>query len=178
MYIFSRKDRGWCIIKNEVWKVIDEAPDYEVSNLGRIVSKKYGRRQILKQNKKKSGYCEIGLCCQPNERTWFLVHRLVLSIFNPIVGMENMEVNHKDENKLNNSLDNLEWVTSLENCNYGTRNSKLGVRAIKILCIETGVVYESMIMASKLTGTCYSGISNYLHGRQNKAGGYNWEVIS
>lgn len=45
----------------------------------------------------------------------FLAHRLVLKAFNPIDDMENLEVNHKDGNKKNNNLDNLEWVTTSEN---------------------------------------------------------------
>ena len=162
----------------EVWKEIAEAPDYEVSNLGRIASKKYKNRRILKQNKKKTGYYEVGLCCSPNKRKWFLVHRLVLSVFNPIDQMEVMEVNHKDEDKSNNTLNNLEWVTSKENCNYGNRNSKVSKnKRKKVLCIETGIIYDSEKQASELTGTCYSSISNYLNEKCNIAGGCHWMEV-
>jgi hypothetical protein len=163
---------------NEIWKKIDEAPDYEISSYGRVSSIKYKEKRILKPTKNKTGYLQIGLCYQTNKRKWFLVHRLVLSAFSPIKNMDIMEVNHKDEDKENNYLDNLEWITSIDNCNYGTRNSKLGVKAIKIICIETGIVYESARAASKLTGVLCSSISNYLHGKQYTAGGYHWEIVN
>lgn len=162
----------------EIWEKIPDAPDYEVSNLGRVASRKYGDRRILRQNKKKTGYYEVGLCYKTNKRKWFLVHRLVLSVFNPIDGMENMEINHKDENKSNNILNNLEWVTSLDNCNYGTRNDKISEKmSVKVLCVETGIIYESGRQASEITGTSRSGISNCLRGKRKRAGGYHWKEI-
>jgi hypothetical protein len=162
----------------EIWEKIPDAPDYEVSNLGRVASKKYGNRRILAQSKKKTGYYEVGLCYETNKRKWFLVHRLVLSTFNPIDGMENMEINHKDEDKSNNQLDNLEWVTSLENCNYGNRNNKISKkRSTKVICVETGIVYDSCKHASDLTGISRSGISNCLTGKRNRAGKYHWMEI-
>lgn len=163
----------------EIWKTIVEAPDYEVSNLGRVASKKYTTKRILKQNKKPNGYYEVGLCYETNKRKWFLVHRLVMSAFKPIEGMEYMEVNHKDEDKSNNMIENLEWVTSMENCNYGDRNQKLSQKhSVKVLCVETGIIYDSGKQASELTGTCRSSISNCLNGKRNKAGGYHWKEVS
>lgn len=162
----------------EVWKKIPYAADYEVSNLGRVASRKYGDRRILRQTKKKTGYYEVGLCYTTNKRKWFLVHRLVLSVFNPIDCMENMEINHKDEDKSNKDLDNLEWATSLENCNYGTRNDKISEKmSVKVLCVETGVIYDSGRQASEMTGVSRSGISNCLRGKRKKSGGYHWKEI-
>lgn len=162
----------------EIWKKIPDAPDYEVSNLGRVASRKYGDWRILRQNKKKTGYYEVGLCYKTNKRKWFLTHRLVLSTFNPIDGMENMEINHKDEDKSNNKLDNLEWVTSLENCNYGERNRKISEKqSLKVMCIETGIIYDSCKQASDLTGVSRSGISGCLTGKQEMSGGYHWKEI-
>ena len=99
-----------------------------MSNLGRIKSNQHKKEKILKPNKKKNGYLEVGLMIETNKRKWFLIHRLVLSVFNPIKNYENLEVNHKDENKENNRIDNLEWITSKENCNYGTRNFKVSLK--------------------------------------------------
>ena len=159
----------------EVWKIIPFEPDYQISTFGRIMSCKYKNTKLLTPSKKETGYLEIGLSYKTNKRKWFLVHRLVLSVFNPIPNMDKMEVNHKDENKSNNRLENLEWVTSFENCNYGTRNDRLKEKqGMRVMCVETGVVYSSEKEASMLTGTCHSSISNVLNGKRKKAGGCHW----
>lgn len=176
-------------MNNEIWKQIKEAPDYSVSNFGRVrmngrtiidsngVIRTY-QPHIVAVSYKKCGYLEVRLTVDNNKSIYRTIHRLVLSTFNPVDNMENMEVNHKDENKHNNNLENLEWVTSKENCNYGTRNRKCGdARAIKVRCIETGEIYNSGKEASELTGTCTASISRCLHGKSNKAGGYSWEVV-
>lgn len=165
----------------EIWKKIDEAPDYEVSNFGEVRSQKYGDKRIIKQNIKKSGYKEVGLCYEPNKRKWFLVHRLVLSTFNPIENMNNMEVNHKDENKCNNHLDNLEWMTSKDNCNYGNRNRKVREQQeVKVLCEETGVIYKSFVEASEKTHIDKSSINMCCTGYRNRktAGGFHWRYAN
>lgn len=164
-------------MNEEIWKIIKEAPDYSISNFGRVKSNKYKNPKILKQKITKNNYHSIGLNYKSNKRKWFLVHRLVLSTFNPIENMDLLEVNHKDENKHNNNLDNLEWVTSKENCNYGTRNRKLGILK-KVRCIETGIIYNSCKEASELTSTCRSSISNCLKGKRNKAGNCHWEEVA
>lgn len=162
---------------NEIWKTIPEAPDYQISNLGRVKSNKFNyRSRILKQKTGKTGYKMIGLCIKP-KRKFFLVHRLVLSTFKPVENMNELEINHKDEDKSNNSLTNLEWVTSKENCNYGNRNKKLSDSfSIPVRCIETGIIYKSGREAGRLTNTSITGISNCLTGKRERAGGFHWEV--
>lgn len=106
----------------EVWKDIKGFENlYQVSSLGRIKSLGNGnstdprtkRVIIMKLNVKKSGYVHIKLC-KDNKGHYKSVHRLVADAFIP--NIENKrEVNHIDGNKLNNSVDNLEWVTSSEN---------------------------------------------------------------
>ena len=111
---------------------------------------------------------------EPNKRKWFLVHRLVLSIFEPNEKEEQLEVNHKDENKENNRVDNLEWVTSKENCNYGTRNFRCSIaKNIPVECVETGVTYRSCAEASKKLGIDKASINMCCTGYRNRkiAGG-------
>jgi hypothetical protein len=101
---------------------------YQVSNLGRVKSlsrtierSKYGSifvsEKILSTNSTK-GYLYVSLCkCGKQKRV--RVHRLVAEAFIP--NQDNLpEVNHKDENKENNAVSNLEWCTNKYNCNYGT----------------------------------------------------------
>ena len=118
----------------EEWKaVLGYEGLYEVSNLGRVrslpheVPTKIGTRissgRVMKLQPFKSGY--MGVCLSKgNKQALKTVHRLVAEAF--IENPDNLpQVNHKDENKANNSVDNLEWVTAIENNNYGTRKKRL-----------------------------------------------------
>lgn len=165
----------------EIWKPIPYFDDYEISSFGRVRSHKFRECRILVQKKsKKTGYMSIGLC-RENKRTFFLIHRLVLSVFSPIANMDNLQVNHKDENRQNNNISNLEWVTAKQNCNYGNRNEKIRSMANKkrIRCVETGEIFESLADAHRKTGTCLSSLCRHLKGHpSNKiANNLHWEEI-
>lgn len=90
---------------------------YEVSNSGQVKSI-YRYKKILKPMISNTGYERVDLF-KNKVRKQFSVHRLVAMAF-----IDNKDkkpfVNHKDENKRNNNVDNLEWVTHIENCHYGT----------------------------------------------------------
>lgn len=99
-------------INNEIWKPIPGFEGiYEVSNLGSI---RNTRGKVMSTYKINSGYLCLKFTVN-NKRTSHLVHRLVLSTFEPNEFQDNLEVNHLDENKSNNALSNLQWVTSSGN---------------------------------------------------------------
>lgn len=108
----------------EIWKPVKGYEKYyEISNLGRLVSLDYrgnGYRQILKTNINKNGYEQIRLNVNKigkNKK----IHRLVAESFLP--NPENKKcVNHKDSNRINNRVDNLEWCTHSENIIHGFKN--------------------------------------------------------
>ena len=109
----------------EIWKdKKDYEGHYQVSNLGRVKSIKFGKEIILKQHINiKGGYYYVCLLKNGKHKNYY-VHRLVAEAFLPIT--DNLpQVNHKDENKLNNSVDNLEWCTNEYNHNYGTINERI-----------------------------------------------------
>ena len=112
----------------EIWKSIKNYEGlYEVSNLGRVKSLNYnktGKEQILKPAKVKNGYLLVGLCNNKKVKTYH-VHRLVAQTFIPNPN-DLPQVNHKDEDKENNCIDNLEWCSAEYNMNYGTRNKRIG----------------------------------------------------
>lgn len=117
-------------IKVEIWKDIENYPNYQISNFGRVKSKKRITRvgiknvkkiirneKILKPLKLTKGYLGIRLYDNNSNAKTFKIHRLVAQAFIP--NPNNLpQVNHIDGDKTNNRIDNLEWCTCLENMNH------------------------------------------------------------
>lgn len=109
------------MLNNEVWKPIKGFENYyEVSNLGNV---RNSRKKMMKTYKINSGYLCIKFTVH-NVRSSHLIHRLVLDTFNPCTDSYRKEVNHIDENKENNHLDNLQWVTSKENKQHSINSGR------------------------------------------------------
>lgn len=164
-------------INTEIWKEIPEFPYYEASNMGRIRSLKSGKPKIMKQRLDKDGYCKIGLMQNGKQKT-MQVHRLIAMTFLPNPE-ELPQVNHKDEIKDNNNVDNLEWVTSRQNVNYKDRTYRQAATFSDyiIVCMELNKSYPSMYAAAKDLGVYQSGISAVLNGAQHTCGGYHFKRI-
>lgn len=125
-------------MNTEIWKTIKNYENYEVSNFGNVRKKSNNFRMKLFSNNE--GYIQVNLGYKKDENGNYLtrinkngeekrvcyvplVHRLVAEAFIP--NPKNLpEVNHKDENKANNCVENLEWCSKTYNLNYGTRNKK------------------------------------------------------
>jgi hypothetical protein len=104
----------------EIWKDIDGYKGYyQISSFGHVKNIITGN--ILKPSKSKSGYLHITLCYKKKKD--LLIHRLVALAFIPNPNKYRY-VNHKDENKENNNVNNLEWCTVAYNNSYGTRLKK------------------------------------------------------
>ena len=103
----------------EIWKDIQGYEGlYRVSNLGRVKSFHKAKEHILSPGKDKDGYFQVQLY-KNGINKMRKVHRLVAQAF--ISNPNNLpQINHKDENKQNNNVDNLEWCTNEYNHNYGT----------------------------------------------------------
>lgn len=107
------------------------------------------------------------------------VHRLVAFTFIPNP-LNLPEVNHKDENKLNCSISNLEWCTKSYNANFGTRNIRFGKnKSKKIVQLKLDgtliAEWDSVKSASESLGIERTGISACLKGRYKSSGGYIWK---
>lgn len=115
---------------NEIWKnAVGYEGLYEVSNLGRVRSVDrydslghFRESIILRQHLDHNGYKFVALF-KDGKRKSIKIHRIVAMAFIP--NPNNLpQVNHIDENKINNNVDNLEWCDCKYNCNYGTRNER------------------------------------------------------
>ena len=95
---------------------------YAITEEGQVWS--HYRKRFIALNTTKLGYKEA-LLSKGGSRKHYQVHRLVLMTYAPIEGMENMDVNHIDEDKSNNHISNLCWMRHQDNCNYGGRNQKI-----------------------------------------------------
>ena len=173
----------------EIWKQIKGFEElYSVSNYGNVRRDKtnnkagtgnYAREEHIKSQKiNNKGYFLVDLY-KDNKRHQFLVHRLVAIAFLDNPNNYNV-VNHKDENKLNNAVENLEWCSQKHNMNYGTCPYRIGKANSKIIAQfdKSGNFiknYNSIIEAERQTNISNGTICDVLKGRRKSAGGFLWE---
>ena len=168
-------------MKEEIWKDIQGYEGkYMVSNWGRVKSLNYrntGKEGILKGVANGNGYLEV-ILFKEGKGKHYRINRLVAQAFLP--NPDNLpEVNHKDENKQNNCVENLEYCSKLYNINYGTGSKRSAEKRSKPLFginIVSGLILEfpSIAEASRQTGINLGNICNCLKGRYKSTGGYVW----
>lgn len=163
--------------KNAMWKKIEGYEKYSVSDSGEVRNDETGR--ILKQTIDKDDYRMVTL--HYGKKRWVGVARLVAEAFVPNPN-NYPQINHKDENKSNNSAENLEWCTASYNTNYGTRNSRCAVKMGKTVYQfqddELVGIWQSTKLAGKVFGISPTNIADCARGIKNSAGGYKWSYVS
>ena len=167
----------------EIWVPVKDFEEfYEVSNDGVVRSKdrrcdkgRSSKGRTIKQWENHRGYRMVSLS-KHGKQTHFPVHRLVAIAY--IENPENLPcVNHKDENKKNNSVENLEWCNHQYNNTYRERHL---VRSRPIAQIKDGEIiatYKSVRHAGEQTGICYVAIIKCAQGKNRHAGGYQWKYL-
>ncbi len=145
---------------SEVWHDIIGFPGYTVSSIGRI---KGPHGTLLSMHDNGQGYLTVRL--RGKHR---YVHRLVATAF--IENSLNLpEVNHKDKNKQNNCVENLEWCTRDYNAKHGCNKP-----VIQVLDGTVITRYTSIVEAETITGVKQSNIVQVCKGRGKTAGGFEW----
>lgn len=181
----------------EEWRDIEGYEGkYQVSNTGRVKSLQYHRgnsERCLIPKKGKNGYLYVVLSKENKVKT-FKIHRLVATYF--IQNKENKPyVNHKDGNKENNNVENLEWVTPLENNLHafyvlgkhpmrGMKydKNKKSIKVNQYIITEEGykyhiATYANAEIAAKINGLCMRSIQSCCRKEDGylQCGGYYWD---
>lgn len=148
---------------------------YAVTSCGKVWS--YYRNRFLKPHKHNCGYLSVELS-KNGKRKVCLIHRLVAEAYIPNLA-KLPQVNHKDENKFNNCLNNLEFSSALYNNHYGTHYKRVAASLSKAVhCIELAVDYTSIACAAKQLQINASNLGEAIRGNRKTAGGYHWRWAS
>lgn len=143
---------------------------YKVSYDGAVISFIAGRSRNKTVERKSvvtpNGYLKLNLI-KNGKKSGYLVHRLVATAF--IKNPQNKPfVNHKNGNKLDNSVDNLEWCTAYENMQHAKDVLKLNISSKPVICLTTGQIFRSQNEAAREFNEWPQKLSNLLCGRVKK----------
>ena len=174
---------------DRTWLKIEGFDNYSVSNDGQVRNDL--NNHIKEQRLNRYGYPIVSIYQDGHAYTW-PVHRLVAKAF--IDNPENKEqVNHKDGNKTNNNVDNLEWATRSENMKHafatglvtphatrgmlGKKNPNAGRHGYSIKVIETGEVFKNIAACAKALDLSAQRICDVLKGYSRSYRGYTFEYV-
>lgn len=171
----------------EIWKDIKNYDGiFQVSNMGRVRSIgrycKHGDHvyfrhgKILTLCKRKSGYFKVTLQTD-NHRKDLPIHRLVAEAFIPNPNNLNT-VNHKDGNKANNTVENLEWLSYSDNTKHA-HQTDLNRNHKHVKCVELGIVFDSLRDVAKYFNCSRDTVEDHIaHKRQSRIlGDYRFIIL-
>ncbi len=149
---------------------------YEVSNLGHVRNRKTGKILV---NTARPSYASVILQIGNGKQKPFYVHVLVAKYFLP--NPKNLpEVNHKNQNKMDPRLSNLEWCDRRYNMTYGDVVDRIIAGQMdhspEFMCLETGMIYRNQAQAARELGICRNNINEVLAGKRKSAKGltFRW----
>ena len=155
---------------------------YMISSFGRVKTldyKRTGREAIMRGLTDIRGYKNIAFRVggAGSKQKHFMVHRLVANAFIPNQ-LNKPFVNHKNGDRKDNRVENLEWCSKSENevhkiYTLGKTSGSM-IPPKKIMCVETGQVFKSERDAAKFAGVTQGAISAAVRGKSKVSGGYHW----
>ena len=171
-------------MNKEIWKpILGYEGLYEVSNKGNVRSMnridsigRHRKGKLMTLYYDKRGYVKVSVTKNNKQRGCF-VHRIVAIAFIPNPN-NYPQVNHINECKTDNRVDNLEWCTNEYNNAYGTRKYRISVTEGTPICQYTITnefvrEFHSIREAQRIVGKCR--ILDVIHGKRKSAGGYIWK---
>lgn len=158
---------------------------YKVNENGQVMSCKTGRIKATKKNNR--DYTQIHLYKDGHDHMK-LVHRVVADAFIPNPN-QYKQINHKDEDKNNNHVSNLEWCTNLYNRHYGTGYQRSVEKhdyqkiadSIRRTVVQMAAdwseikTWHGVMTAARATGVGEANIRRCCYGKSHTAGGYRWK---
>lgn len=147
---------------------------YQVTSCGKVWS--YQSEKFLKPRRNKD-YLRVALCKDGGRKDYY-IHRLVAEAYLP--NPEGLsQVNHKDENKENNALPNLEWCDQSYNSNYGSRNERMAKSLSKpVFCVELNRTFDGAHAAARELGLHQSSVSRCCTGERKTTGGFHFRYAN
>ena len=157
----------------EIWKPIRNFPSYNVSSEGRIINIKTQR--IIKPHKDEKGYEKV--CLRKSGRQYTVrVHKIIAETF--LGEHSDLDVRHKNGNRSDNDISNLEWCTRKETISRAYEiGSKKPARHTPIRVIETGKEYFSIRECAKDINCWQTEICKCLSGKISNTKGYHFECV-
>lgn len=173
-----------CVQEKEIWRTCcyngEIFEDYQVSSLGRVKSLKRKKPKILKKGLASNGYYSVSLSKDKKSRTCFL-HRLVICSFTKELpsNYRQLDINHKNEDKTDNRLSNLEFMTHKENINHGSRNERTAKALSKEVFqfdLQGNLIktWSSLTEVNRKLGFSQGNISKCCNGKAKTAYNYKW----
>ena len=176
-------------LPEERWRNVNGYDNYYISSLGRVLSTNKNNKTIKSRLINDKGYYYV-VFSKKSKKHRFTIHRLVAEAFIPRIDGKNV-VNHMDENKLNNSLSNLEWCTNEYNLSYGTaiersRKSKINHPSLSVKISQYEIDGRYIATYDSIREVCrdnnsfsYSSILAAVSSKNKEckcANGYYWKI--